>query len=150
MTSQDKKRYLMRYLVADRHINELLEEKERMQAMLERITPTYSDGRGSVSNNDKITNGVAKIIEIEKKIDREIDDLYEYREHINNDISKLHDNRMYRVLYLRYIAGYRWDRIALEMGYEVRQIYRLHGQALRRLDVSECQLISWYNGTVEK
>lgn len=136
MTSQEKKNYLMQYQFADRHINELIEEKERVRAMLERITPTYSESVGG-KKDDKMVNGVARLLDLENKINSEIDALYSMRLNINADLSQLHDNRMYRVLYLRYIADYKWERIAYEMGYDLRYIYKLHGQALFNLKLSQ-------------
>lgn len=135
MTSHEKKQVLMKYQTADKRINDLIEEKERLKAMLERTTPTYSLTSGG-NNNDKLSNGVAKLIELENEINAEIEALYKSRLQIAAAMDKLPDENAKRVLYLRYIQGYRWERVALEMNYDTRWVYRLHGKALYQLDIS--------------
>lgn len=56
------------------------------------------------------------------------------------------DNALYRqILSDRYIAGKAWDVIAESAGYTCRQIFRLHGSALQKIDlilkdVTKCHL----------
>ena len=42
----------------------------------------------------------------------------------------LSDQRYRDVLAYRYIRGMTWEQVARETGYEIAQIYRLHGRAL--------------------
>ena len=45
-------------------------------------------------------------------------------------IASVPDAVQREVLTRRYIIGQRWESIAIDMDYEVRHIYRLHGNAL--------------------
>ena len=142
MTNQDKKAYLRQYATADSEINDLLRRKEEILSRLTRITPTYSGMPGGSGDSDKYTNGVAKIIELDHEIDDKIDKLVDMRRKIEGYIDGISDSLLRRVLKLRYIDGMSWERIAIEMGYERRQVFRLHGDALKSLyieqDVIEC------------
>ena len=50
-------------------------------------------------------------------------------------IDRLPDERLARLLRLRYIDGMTWERVAVEMHYSYMQVCRMHGKAL---DVIEC------------
>ena len=45
-------------------------------------------------------------------------------------IAALKDQRFQDLLRWRYMDGWRWERIGRAMGYEQRQVYRLHALAL--------------------
>ena len=52
---------------------------------------------------------------------------------IEKAIDGVQDPRLQLILRYKYMDGYKWETIADLMHYEVRQIYRLHGVALRAL-----------------
>lgn len=135
MTNQEKKAYLLKYRDADREINDLLLEKEKTMARLTKITATISDMPKGGGDTDKMTSGVDKLISLDKEIDAKVDALVDFRREIVRYISKLDSDNQKRVLRLRYVDGMKWDRIAVEMGYEIRQITRIHGYALANLNL---------------
>lgn len=130
MTNQEKKAYLMRYRAADNEINDLLREKERIMARLTKMTSSVSDMPHGPHQPDKLTDGVAAIIELDAEIDRKVDELCEMRQKIIKQIDSIGDDKQRRVLKLRYISGMKWERIAIEMHYDRMQIWRIHGDAL--------------------
>lgn len=148
MTSKEKKEYLSRYRIDDGRINDLLREKAAIRSRLESMTASYSGmPHGSGYETDKLTSGVAKLIELDKEIDKRVDELVDFRREIEAHIAELHDPVLERVLTLRYIDGFSWSRIHVEMaadgstfGAAERWIYRIHGKALTKLKVdSKCQ-----------
>ena len=83
-------------------------------------------------NTSQLSDTIGKIIEQEEKIDAEIDRLVDLRSEIYESVQRVEDREARRVLYLRY-KGYRsWAEIATEMKLGLRQIYRLHGEGLKK------------------
>lgn len=136
MTNQEKKAYLLRYRTADAEINDMLREKERIMSRLTRMTSSISGMPHGGGESDKLTDGVGKLVELDKEIDARVDGLVELRREIEGKISALDSDMQRRLLKLRYIDGMTWERVAVEMGYERRQICRIHGYALMSLNVT--------------
>lgn len=40
----------------------------------------------------------------------------------------------HRILTLRYVEGVRWEQIAVDIGYTIRHTWRLHGEALKKVE----------------
>lgn len=135
MTNQEKKAYLMQYRAADNEINDLLREKERIMARLTKMTSSVSDMPHGPHQPDKLTDGVAAIIELDAEIDRKVDELCEMRREITKQVDKMDSDKQRRVLKLRYISGMTWERIAIEMRYDRTYVWRLHGAALNSLSM---------------
>ena len=136
MTNQEKKAYLLRYRTADAEINDMLREKERIMSRLTRMTSSISGMPHGGGESDKLTDGVSKLIDLDKEIDGRVDALVDFRREIEGKISALDSDMQRRLLKLRYIDGMTWERVAVEMGYERRQICRIHGYALMSLNVT--------------
>ena len=132
MDAREKKDYLRRYKAADSEINDLLRQREAIMARLTRVTTSYSGMPGG-GGGDIMTDGVAKLIEVEQEINDRIDALIALRREIEGCIRTVDSSAQRRVLRLRYIEGMTWERVALEMHYERTQVWRLHGRALAAL-----------------
>lgn len=84
-------------------------------------------------NPDKFTDGVAKIIELEKMIDADIDALVDNKRQAREMIETLDSIVEKTVLYKRYFEGNSFDDIAVIMNYSVRRVYQLHADAISKL-----------------
>lgn len=128
------KEYLQQYTRLDREINHLLEEQQRWKDLALRVTPGY-EGAVSAGSPDgnRIPTAVERIAEWEEKINRKVDQLVELREEIEGMIGKLKSADFQTLLRLRYINGYTWERIAVEMHYSYQWVCKLHGRALLQL-----------------
>ena len=104
-------------------------------ARLTRVTSAPSGLPHGEAEADRLTDGVAKLSELEEEIDGKIDALIDLRRKINGYIDAIPAEDLQRLLRLRYIDGMKWERIAVEMGIEVRWVYRLHGRALSKLTI---------------
>lgn len=136
MTNQEKKAYLTRYRAADDEINDLLREKERIMARLTKMTSSVSDMPHGPQQPDKLTDGVARLIELDGEIDRKVDALCKMREELRACIETVPDFTLQRILMLRYISGQTWEQIAVNTNYCYKQVCRLHGTALSKLKMS--------------
>ena len=128
------KDYLKQYKTLDREIDRLLEEQQRWKDLALRVTPGYEGAvpTGSPDGN-RIPTAVERIAEWEEKIDRKVDQLVALREEIEGVIGKLKNADFQTLLRLRYINGYTWERIAVEMHYSYQWVCKLHGRALLQL-----------------
>ena len=130
MTNGEKKAILLEYRAIERRINRLVDEKAAWNAKATATTSSFSDMPRSGGGSDKIQTTVEKIIEIEEKLDHEIDALVDLRNRIEAAVEKLEDGRLRDVMRYRYIDGMKWEQIAVEMHYSYMQVCRLHGKAL--------------------
>lgn len=130
VTNGEKKAILLEYRAIERRINRLIDEKAAWNAKATATTSSFSDMPRSGGGSDKIQTTVEKIIEIEEKLDHEIDALVDLRNRIEAAVEKLEDGRLRDVMRYRYIDGMKWEQIAVEMHYSYMQVCRLHGKAL--------------------
>lgn len=136
------KEFLRRARSADRWIDEATERAKRLRARLESGRQSGVTGmpRGGAAD---WTQTADKLIELEKRINERIREMVCLKQAAMDAIDRIEDSRQREVLELYYIDGLTWERVAERMGFEVRQIYRLHGQALLKVtvpkDVIECQ-----------
>lgn len=135
--NQNKIKYLKRYINLDREIERKLEEVARLRAKLTRGTEVYStEPRGGGSIYGKTEEILAKIVDLEKEIDADVDRLIAVRDNIKSVIEVVEDDRERLLLQYRYLDGWTFEKIAVEMHYSWRQIHRLHSQALINLKMS--------------
>ena len=118
----------------DQRIEARCEERERLLAKLTTGRMTHLTGMPRGGGYDW-TDAVAKLVELDRQLGGEIMELCKLKREINECIGRVEDMRYRRLLELRYRNYMRWDDIADEMGYDVRQIYRIHGEALMAVQV---------------
>lgn len=148
------KEYLNQVYRIDRRINVTLAKIEKMRASLYKIGAGGSSVPAQRQSSDSLGAAVAKVLDYEKNANRLIDELVMKRLEIENAIKGVQDAAQREVLERRYLLFQRWESrfdertgeyvkgIAESMGYSERQIYRLHGKALKNVsvNVSERQL----------
>lgn len=128
----DAKAYLKRIRLYDAHINNKMEELERLRAMVTKITLTLRDDAGGGSRSqDKLGDAVSRMVDLQAELNAEIDRYVDSKAEICNALNKIQNRRYFEVLHKRYVLFKTWQQIADEMGYaDVRNVYRLHGRAL--------------------
>lgn len=130
--SHDAKRYLQQIKNYDSRINTKVEELYHLKAMVTKITPTLKqDVVSSGGSQDKLSEAVTKIIDLEAEIDREIDFFINARKAVTNTIDKVDDARLHMVLNMRYVQFKTWEQIACDMGVSYQWVCKLHGIALQ-------------------
>ena len=128
MTAQE---YLEQYLRSDHSIRDLLEERQRWEALALRITPSYGPvTAGNKSGGSKIQTSVEQIEEWEQRLDEAIDRHLELREEIERIIGSVKNGEHRTLLRKRYILGHTWERIAEEMHYGTQWVFKMHKKAL--------------------
>ena len=127
------KEYLSRYHLINIRINQKIEQQRQFRELATNISPS----------SDKVGMAVAKIATLEQEINAEIDELIRVKAEIEHTISAVADERLRLILIARYINCKTFEYIACEMHYSYKQICRLHGKALLRVqNVLECPIAS--------
>lgn len=140
MTAKD---YLLRAWQIDARIDEKLAEIEHLEEKRERIMAKLRAGRSSNltgmprGGNYDWTDGIEAVIETDELIRdavnalrEEIRELCRVKREVADAINAVEPVVYRRVLDLRYRAYLDWQTIAQRMGYDVRHVFRLHGEAL--------------------
>jgi DNA-directed RNA polymerase specialized sigma24 family protein len=136
-TNRDKIKYLKRYINLDREIDRKLEEVARLRSKLTRVTEVFTaEPKGGGSIYGKTEEILAKIVDMEREIDADVDRLISIRDNIKAIIEAVEDDRERLLLQYRYLDGRTFEEIAVQMHYSWRQIHRLHSKALTNLKMS--------------
>ncbi len=67
------------------------------------------------------------------EVDKQKEQLELVRAEVLHAICQVEDGMLVRLLTEYYVNGKTWEEIALEIGYSVRQITRLHNKALQQI-----------------
>ena len=131
----DTKQYLSQIERLDRVIQNKLTEIYQLKTMACNIVVSTENERVQTSGDkERMASTVAKIVDIEREIDRLIDVQIERKNTIIRQIESIEDNDMYHILFNRYVKRASFGEIAKEMSYSERHILTLHGQALLEFD----------------
>ena len=129
------KEYLNQISRINRMINNKIAEIQQLRELARSISSINSEDRvQSTPNFDKIGSKIAKIDELEKKLDETVDKYVDLKNRIVEQIESMEDENTYNILFSRYIEKKSFELIAIEMDYSWRQIIRLHGKALRKFE----------------
>ena len=82
-------------------------------------------------NNAEKTN--VSLAEYELTINNRIKDLIDYKNKTINAINKVDNTLQRTVLVAYYINCKTWEEVADELGYDIRHIHRIHGEALKKI-----------------
>ena len=125
------KDYLRQIRTIDTRIDNKLEQVERMKSLRERVTTTLTGMPHGGGDTDKLTTITERIWELERQINEDIDQLVTLKTEVRERINAIPDDRYRAVLESKYLCFKTWETIAEDMGYDVRNIYFLHGRALQ-------------------
>lgn len=76
---------------------------------------------------------IIKMIDLEKEISKDIDKLIDEKKRAKSIIDKL-DGPYRLVMSMRYLECMKWEEIAYRIGYSIQAVYKIHGQALKRVE----------------
>jgi len=125
------KEYLAQIRKTDRLIDRLIATTQTLRASL--ISQSYElqpDRVQTSGPKDRLAETFARIDELERKINARIDDLIRLKEDTLKVIYQIPDKDQQNVLIARYVQGERWEKIAVDLNFSIRQIHRIHGIAL--------------------
>ena len=82
----------------------------------------------------KLTRPVDDIkVDLENEISSDIDSLVDLKAEMVSVIKNVRNPELQTLLELRYLCFKTWEQIAVELGYSIESIYRLHREALKNI-----------------
>jgi len=134
------KEYLSQAYRLDRRINSKLEQVASLNELATICTSTLT---GMPRNPNRATStmadAVAKIIDLQAEINRDVDRLVDLKRDMVRAIKGVNNTEYQTLLELRYLCFKTWEQIAVDMGYNVRHVYRLHDEAVESLTIPQTQ-----------
>ena len=82
-------------------------------------------------------DAVIQIIELETEINQDMIKLVELKKDIIRRIKAVESTELQTILELRYLSYMRWEEIAIELGYGIDNVFRLHRNALDEITIPE-------------
>lgn len=126
------KEYLGQLRWKNARINSLLARRQRYRELATRRTAVYRDTPGGGRrSSSSVEEYVCRIVDMEREIDRRIDEYVDLTREIETAIKSIPDERYRTILCFRYINEWSWVKIAQEMGYSPEWACTLHGRALQ-------------------
>ena len=122
--------YLSQAFHIDQRINSKLSQVMRLRETATNCTATLSDMPRPDSPNT-----ICKIVDLEREINEDIDRLVDLKAEARRVINAVSDPDQQLILELRYLCYKPWNEIMTELGYSEPTIYRLHGEALKKICV---------------
>ena len=133
------KEYLRQAYRLDQKINSDLEEVAALREMASSVSSPQLSERVQTSRKGDapFVRCLEKIIELEDKINKEIDLLVELKKEIRTVITTVEDTDERLVLKYRYVHNYTWEQIGNELHADARTVRRWHGKALLHVVLPE-------------
>ena len=132
------KEYLSQARWLDLRINSKLQQVESLHNLATKATSTLSDVPHSGSRNvHRMEDIIHKIVALENEINGDIDQLVDLKRDITECIHSVEIMEYQSLLEKRYLCLMTWEQIAAETGCSVRNIYLMHGEALKKVKIPE-------------
>ena len=126
------KEYLKQAFYLDKRINSKLEQVESLNALATKATSTLSDMPKSLSRGtSKLEDTIVKIVDLQEEINRDIDKLVDLKAEMVGTIKQIQNKELQVILEKRYLCFETWEKIAVDMNYDIRHIHRLHNLGLK-------------------
>jgi len=123
------------YLRQLRRLNDIVQSKldqiETLRSLAQKITHVPKNIKVQESIlEDKNSELIAKIVDLENDIKADIDYLLDLKLKITHQINSLDNDDYKLLLMLRYLNFKTWEEIAVEMNCSYQWVHVLHGRAL--------------------
>ena len=124
------KEYLGQAYRIDQRINSKMEQIASLNLLASKATTVFSDMPGNSTRNiHRMEDVIIKIVDMESLVD--------LKKEIAGVIHGVSNLEYQTLLELRYLCFKTWEQIAVQMGYGIDNIYKMHHKALREVTVPE-------------
>lgn len=132
------KDYLSQAYRIDQRINSKIEQVSSLNNMATKATSTITDMPGSATRNiHRMEDVITKIIDMQAEINADIDKLIDLKAEIMDAIKGVDNLEYQTILELRYLCYKPWEQIAIELGYSVNNVFKMHRKALEEFKVPD-------------
>lgn len=130
------KEYLSQAYRLDLRINSKIEQVSSLNDLATKCTSVINDmPRNPNRGTSTMANAIDKIIDLQSEINNDIETLVNLKQEIVTVIKEIGNLEYQTLLEKRYLCFLSWERIAVDMGYDLRYVHKLHNLALK-----ECKM----------
>ena len=133
-----EKEYLNQAYRLDQRIRS---KQEQISALNDLATSCSASMTGMPRNPNKggsrMADAVCKIVDLQDSIAADMQELVELKAEIIATIKAVDCIEYQLILEKRYISGKSWPEIAVDLGYKMRHLYKLHDEALAAVKIPE-------------
>ena len=132
------KEYLSQAYRLDQRIQSKQEQIAALNDLATSCTATMS-GMPSNPNrgNFRMADAVCKLVDLENSIAADMEALVTLKADIIHTINEVQCIEYRLILEKRYISGKSWPEIAVDLGYKMRHLYKLHDEAINAIKIPE-------------
>lgn len=135
-------------MTAKEYLNQAYRLDQRIRSKQEQIS-TLNDLATSCSTSmtgiprkpnkggSRMADAVCKIVDLQDSIAADMQELVELKAEIIATIKAVDCIEYQLILEKRYISGKSWPEIAVDLGYKMRHLYKLHDEALAAVKIPE-------------
>lgn len=132
---KNAKEYLGQAYRIDQRINSKIEQVSALNNMATKATNTISDMPGSATRNiHRMEDVIVKIIDLQNEINADIDELVDFKAEVMSVIKSIDNLEYQTLLELRYLCFKPWEQIAIELGYSINNVFKMHRKAIELLE----------------
>ena len=133
---KNAKEYLGQAYRIDQRINSKIEQVSALNNMATKATSTISDMPGSATRNiHRMEDVIVKIIDLQNEINADIDELVDFKAEVMSVIKSIDNLEYQTLLELRYLCFKPWEQIAIELGYSINNVFKMHRKAIEKLEI---------------
>ena len=136
--NEAKKQFLRKYQSLLRKERQLEREIESIRSRYTGQAITYSDMPHGTDQRD-LSDYAAEVDDLLRDLEATKWQAIHQYHLIASSIEDMEDDREKELLRLKYLQDLAWEEVAVEMHYDIRHVFRIHGHALYNLNVIECQ-----------
>lgn len=129
------KEYLSQARYLDNRIKSKLLQIDSLNELATCCTPSYPICQRALTVKARMESAILDIIELEDEISKDVVELVALKKEIIEVIKQVGNTEYQTLLEERYLCFITWEQIAVDMGYELRYIHKLHGKALEEVKV---------------
>lgn len=125
------KEYLSQARYLDMRINSKIQQVEALNDLATSATSALTGMPHSPNKaTSKMADAVAKIVDLQNEINHDIDALVDLKKEISKTIKAVPNVELQTLLEKRYLCFQSWEKVAVDMGYSMHHLYKLHNMAL--------------------
>ena len=132
------KEFLSQARYLDMRINSKVEQIDSLNDLATKCTSTLTGMPHNPSPSTSLmADAVCKIVDLQEELGRDVQELVELKHRISTLIKSVPHHELQTLLEKRYLCFQSWEHIAVEMGYSMRYLYKLHNLALENITVPQ-------------
>lgn len=119
----------------EQRVNTKWEQIRSLRDLAEGTSQNLSDMPGSPNRNiSKMENYITRMVDLQAELFADIDTLLDIKRRCMELIKQVDNIDGQLILEKRYLCYEKWETIAVDLGFTVRQVYRIHDDAINKLD----------------